>query len=88
MGLTISKVTIKLNSGYNERCWSEHYDNKLFRAIIKAAKEVSGGMEIRDLKAKINHKQLKNETLDLLDLIYDLNEEEIVESLTKRSFLP
>ncbi|MDJ0590536.1 MAG: DUF29 family protein [Pleurocapsa sp. MO_226.B13] len=67
--------------------WSESYENKLYRAIIKASKEVAGGMEIKDLKAKINHEPLKNKTLDLLDLIYTSSEEEIVESLNEESLL-
>ena len=39
--------------------WSEHYENKQYRAIIKASKEVAGGMEIKDLKAQIDNERLK-----------------------------
>ncbi len=65
-------------------CWSEHYDNKLYRAIIKAAKDVFGGIEIKNLKAKINHADLKIQTLELLNLIYVLDEEEIVETIAAK----
>jgi len=34
--------------------WSESFDNKLYRAIVKASKEVAGGIEIKQLKALIN----------------------------------
>ena len=67
--------------------WSESSDNKLYRAIVKAAKEVAGGMEIKELKARINRDRLKQQTLNLLDSIYNLSEEEIVESLTEQSLL-
>ena len=67
-------------------CWSEHYNNKLYRAIIKASQEVAGGMTIKDLKAQIDYEGLENKTLYLLDLIYSLSEEEIVESLNEILF--
>lgn len=63
--------------------WSESYDRKLYRAIIKASQEVAGGMEIKDLQAKIDNDSLKNKTLYLLDSIYHLSEEQIVESLSE-----
>lgn len=62
-------------------CWLKHFDNKLYRAVIKASKEVRGGMEIKDLKATIDRQQLQAKTLFLLDFTYDLSEEEIVNFL-------
>lgn len=62
-------------------CWSEYFENKLYRAIIKASKEVRGGIDIKDLKATIDKEQLKSQALSLLNLIYDLSEEEIVDCL-------
>ena len=64
-------------------CWTENFDNKLYRAIVKASKEVRGGMEIRDLKATIDREKLEARTLLLLDLIYDRSEEEIVDFLNE-----
>ncbi len=65
-------------------CWSEHYKNKLYRGIIEAAKEVSGGIEIDNLEAKINYSELESETLTLLDLTYSLQEREIVKAITAK----
>lgn len=62
-------------------CWSEYYENKLYRAVIKAAKEISGGIEVDDLETKIDYSQLETEALYLLDLTYALNEREIVKAI-------
>lgn len=64
--------------------WLESYENKLYRAIIKAAKEVFSGIEIDHLEAKINYPELKTETLNLLDLTYSLTERELVNKISKK----
>lgn len=65
-------------------CWLESYENKLYRAIIKASKEVLQGIEIDQLEAKIHYPELKTETLDLLDLTYYLTERELVNKISTK----
>jgi hypothetical protein len=61
--------------------WEEHFESKLYRAIIKASEEIFGGIKIEELKARINYDALKRQTLEVLNWTYIYTEEEIVNLL-------
>ena len=72
---TRNKLGKKSNYIYT---WEEHYQNKLYTAIRKAAEEVDGGIEIEELEAKIDYTRLQKDTEELLAMTYSQSEREIV----------
>lgn len=72
---TRNKLGKKSNYIYT---WEEHYQNKLYTAIRKAAEEVDGGIEIEELEAKIDYDRLQKDTEELLAMTYSQSEREIV----------
>ena len=61
-----------------QNSWQEHYQNKLFTAIRKAAEEIFEGIEIEELEPRINYDRLKKDTEQLLTITYSQTEREIV----------
>ena len=61
--------------------WDEHYQNKLFTAIRKAAEEVFDGIEIEELESQINESRLQKDANKLLSMTYSMTEREIVNSI-------
>ena len=64
--------------------WGEHFDATYPDAIFKAADEAFGGIEIKELKSLVNLSLLKATTLELLDLTYTLNGDNMVELICDR----
>ncbi len=47
------------------------------RAVLKASKEVWGGIEVKQLRKQIDFAKLRSQVLDLLNLTYSKDAEEI-----------
>ncbi len=69
---------IKLNQ------WSEHFKATYPDAIFKAADEVFGGIEIKELKSLVNLNKLQNTALELLQFTHTLDGESLVELIGDR----
>lgn len=57
--------------------WTEHLIDRESRALLKASKEIFGGVEVKQLRKKINFDKLRNQAIQLLDLTYFKDAEEI-----------
>jgi hypothetical protein len=64
--------------------WNEHFNNVYLDAILQAADEVFGGIEIKELKSLVNLNDLENITLELLELTYTLEGDRMVELICDR----
>lgn len=69
---------IKLNQ------WSEHLKATYPDAIFKAADEIFGGIEIKELKSLVNLNTLQNTALELLQFTHTLDGESLVELIGDR----
>lgn len=63
--------------------WDEYIDNKESRAVLKAAKEIFSGINVKQLRSQIDFLSLRSQALFLLDLTYTKNAEEIDEIVQK-----
>jgi hypothetical protein len=59
--------------------WQEHFQATYADAIVQAADEIFGGIEIKELKSLINLPALQNTALELLETTYYLDGEAVVE---------
>ncbi len=57
--------------------WTEHLIDRESRALLKASKEVWGGIEVKQLRKQIDFAKLRSQVLDLLNLTYSKDAEEI-----------
>jgi hypothetical protein len=65
--------------------WLEHFNEVISEAIVDASQEIFGGINTKELRAKIDFELLQSQTLELLELSYsDLNSEEIKEYLEQK----
>ncbi|BAZ46636.1 hypothetical protein NIES4102_36720 [Chondrocystis sp. NIES-4102] len=69
---------IKLNQ------WSDHFKATYPDAIFKAADQVFGGVEIKELKSLVNLNTLQSTALQLLEFIYTLDAENLGELISNR----
>ncbi|AFZ34125.1 protein of unknown function DUF29 [Stanieria cyanosphaera PCC 7437] len=64
--------------------WNEHFKAIYADAIFKAADETFGGIEITELKSLVDFNSLQNLALELLDLIYTLDADSIINLICDR----
>ena len=64
--------------------WSEHFNAIYPDAIFKAADEAFGGIEIKELRSLVNLSSLQNITLELLELTYTLDGDNMVKLICDR----
>ncbi len=57
--------------------WSEHLIDRESRAVLKASKEIFGGIEVQQLRKQIDFEKLQTQAIKLLNLTYSKNPEEI-----------
>lgn len=64
--------------------WIEHFSATYPDAILKAADEIFGGIEIKELKSLIDLAILQSTALELLELTYTLDGDNLIEFICDR----
>ncbi len=65
--------------------WLEHFDEVISEAIVDAASEIFEGIEVKELRDRINFAELQKQTWELLELTYsNKNSEEIKKYLEQK----
>ena len=64
--------------------WQEHFDATYPDAIFQAADEAFGGIEISELKTLVDRDKLQATALELLNLTYTLDSNNLVELISDR----
>ena len=67
--------------------WLEHFNEVISEAVVDASQEIFGGINTKELRARINFELLQNRALELLELTYsNKNPEEIKAYLEQNIF--